>query len=351
MGNIFHRLSKVAEAFALQRLVDEAADLKERVDDGRFYVACVGEFKRGKSTLLNALCNAPLLPTGILPVTAVPTIIRFGQELVVRVRLSAGDWQQIAPEQLTAYVSESQNPGNHKHVQAVEVFCPAPLLSSGLCLVDTPGIGSIFDSNTMATQAFVPQIDAALLLIGVDPPITGDELALAVSVATSARELILVLTKADRFTTAERTLREHRHDKWADLSPVLVSYSKAIEVQVNLILRAAMRSAPNAATRVKIGDATQLLPDALPLTAGTLAYVLGGEKDLGDHLRATLHDSAWFTGAFAVFLDQFAKARNESAHGESIARETVIHWRDRLLGVGCESMMGKLALVRMRSSH
>ncbi len=82
---------------------------------------------------------------------------------------------------------------------------------------------------------------------------------------------------------AERTMREHRRDPAADLSPVLVGYGKAIEVQVNEILRRAMRAAPDAARRVKVGDATRVLPDALPLTLGQLAYALGGEPDLGDH--------------------------------------------------------------------
>ena len=147
---------------------------------------------------------------------------------------------------------------------------------------------------------------------------------------------------------AERTLREHRRDPAADLSAVLVGYGKAIEAQVNELLRTAMRGAPDAARRVKVGDATRLLPDALPLTLRQLAYVLGGEAELGDHLRRVLEHGAFFTGEFPVVLDAFADARNPAAHGDTIDREVVMHWRNRLLGVGSDSVMTRLAGVRPR---
>jgi hypothetical protein len=117
---------------------------------------------------------------------------------------------------------------------------------------------------------------------------------------------------------------------------------------VNNLLRTAMRGAPDAARRVKVGDRTQLLPDALPLTLGQLAYALGGEPDLGDHLRRALDHGAFFTGEFAVILNDFADARNPAAHGSTLDRALVLQWRDRMLGVGSESIMTRLAAVRPR---
>ena len=154
---------------------------------------------------------------------------------------------------------------------------------------------------------------------------------------------------ARRFLSmAERTMREHRRDPAADLSPVLVGYGKAIEAHTNELLRRAMRSAPEAARRVKVGDATRMLPDALPLTLGQIAYVLGGEPALGEHLRRVLEHGAFFTGEFAVVLDAFAQARNPAAHGDTISRDKVVQWRDRLLGVGADSVIRRLAEVRVR---
>jgi GTP-binding protein EngB required for normal cell division len=198
------RLAALAMNAGADAVASDAARLAERVTEGRFYVACVGQFKRGKSTLLNALVDQSILPTGIVPVTAVVTVVRHGLQTSCRVRFTGGGWQEIAPADLAAYVADDQNPGNCKGVAAVEVFVANPLLAFGMCLVDTPGVGSVFSANTVATRSFVPQIDAALVVLGADPPISGDELALVEEVAKSVPDLVLVLNKADRLSEDER---------------------------------------------------------------------------------------------------------------------------------------------------
>jgi GTP-binding protein EngB required for normal cell division len=197
-------LARLAEAAGANLLAREATALAERVRDARFYVACVGEFKRGKSTLINALVGQPVLPTGVVPVTAVVTVVRYGDPAAARVRFGDDGWETCDPSELALYVSEEHNPGNQKGVAAVEVFVPSRLLASGMCLVDTPGIGSVQEANAAATRAFVPHIDAALVVLGADPPLSGEELALIQEIAGSVRDLILVLNKADRLPAAER---------------------------------------------------------------------------------------------------------------------------------------------------
>ena len=197
------RLATIAEELGLSPLADEARELAARVSEGRFYVACVGQFKRGKSTLINALVGEPVLPTGFTPVTAVPTVVRFGECLSARIR-AHGDWQDIPVSELSHFVAEEWNPENEKGIQGAEVFVPSPLLASGMCLVDTPGLGSVFAGNSVATQAFIPHIDAVLVVLGADPPLAGEELALMEAVAKQVPDLILVLNKADRTTEEER---------------------------------------------------------------------------------------------------------------------------------------------------
>ena len=181
------RLGGLAEELGAEPQAKEARELAARVTEGRFYVACIGQFKRGKSTLLNALVGHEVVPTGFVPVTAVPTVIRFGDELHARVRMRDGSWQNIDLPDLKEYVTEELNPENKKAVEGTEVFVPSPLLSSGMCFVDTPGLGSVFTGNTATTQAFIPHIDAALVVVGADPPIAGEELALVESSASRFR--------------------------------------------------------------------------------------------------------------------------------------------------------------------
>lgn len=213
-------VARLASESGASWLAAEADALADRVRNGLFYVACVGQFKRGKSTLINALVGHSVLPVGVLPVTTVVTVVRHGPHATARVRLSAGGWQEIATDELVQYVTEENNPENLKQVAAVEVFVPSKVLASGMCLVDTPGIGSVFVGNTETTRAFVPHIDAALVVLGADPPISGDELTLVREIAKQCKEVLFVTNKADKLTETEqeeadeftrRVLKERAH--------------------------------------------------------------------------------------------------------------------------------------------
>jgi Dynamin family len=196
-------LSAVAAEIGADSIGVEAADLYERLAQGRFFVACIGQFKRGKSTLLNALVDRPILPTGVVPVTTAVTVLRYGPTLTAQVRFADGLRRPVDPARLDEYVSEARNPENQKRVLAVEVTVPSERLRSGLCLVDTPGLGSVFAANATTTRAFVPQIDAALVIAGTDPPISGDELSLVEQVGAQVDHLLVVLNKSDRVSDAE----------------------------------------------------------------------------------------------------------------------------------------------------
>jgi predicted GTPase len=202
------RLADLAQELGSEPVAEEARELAVRIAEGRIYVACVGQFKRGKSTLLNALVGHEVVPTGFVPVTAVPTVIRFGEQLHARIRLRDGSWKDVAMADLKEYVTEELNPENKKGVEGAEVFVPSALLSSGMCFVDTPGLGSVFTGNTATTQAFIPHIDAVLVVVGADPPIAGEELALVEAVGRQVQDLILVINKADRTSDAERAAAE-----------------------------------------------------------------------------------------------------------------------------------------------
>jgi hypothetical protein len=131
-------------------------------------------------------------------------VLRSGSEPRARVLFQDGQSRGVPVDEIGAYVTESENPENRKGVRVVEVFLPSPLLARGMCLVDTPGLGSVFSANTAVTRAFVPHIDAALVVLGADPPLSGDELSLVEDVAAQVRHVVCVLNKADRLSTQER---------------------------------------------------------------------------------------------------------------------------------------------------
>ena len=95
-----HELRELLDRF--RRLCEESgegfsdsltrvAELQERLSAERFHLAVLGQFKRGKSTLLNALLGEPLLPTGIVPLTSIPTFLLSGTTRTVRVFFTTAD--------------------------------------------------------------------------------------------------------------------------------------------------------------------------------------------------------------------------------------------------------------------
>jgi len=222
--------------------------LKDRLMDGRFHLAVLGQFKRGKSTLLNALISEPILPVSVIPLTSVPTFIRFGSASMIRVRYGdnrgveelSGASTSDRTDFLVKYVTEEGNPKNKLGVTEVEVVLPAPILSKGVVLIDTPGIGSTYRHNTQATLNFLQQCDAALFLISADPPITDVELDFLRQVRQKIPRLFFILNKVDYLNAKERDqvlsffreiLAEHL-DIEKDIPVFSISARKGLEAKV-----------------------------------------------------------------------------------------------------------------------
>ncbi len=184
---------------------DRLDGLRQRREQGRFHLAVLGQFKRGKSTLLNALLGAPVLPTAAIPVTAVPTFVRHGTDRQIRIHFQGQrePVHEVVPDAAAAralleqFVTETGNPHNRLGVEQVEVWWPAPVLARGVVLIDTPGVGSTFRHNTEATLNFLPQCDAALMVVSADPPITEVEVEFLKIVRSRVARMLFVLNKVD----------------------------------------------------------------------------------------------------------------------------------------------------------
>lgn len=209
-GDSIECMESLGSKFAANR--KKLEDLGARLQEGRFHLAVLGQFKRGKSTFLNALLGDILLPSSVLPLTAIPTCISFGHSPLVRALNEDGTVKEeiLGKEQkeiaafLAKYVTEEFNPNNRLGIALVEVFHQAPILGKGVVLVDTPGIGSTYRHNTEATLAFLPQCDAALFLISADPPISEVELDFLRKVMTRVPKLFFILNKVDYLSEAEK---------------------------------------------------------------------------------------------------------------------------------------------------
>jgi GTPase SAR1 family protein len=220
----------------LSRQADALRGLLDRLCEQRFHLAILGQFKRGKSTLLNALLGEEALPVSVIPLTAIPTFIRAGDRRQVLVTFSNGDpgieYAADGADELSRflaqYVTEEANPRNRLEVSQVEVTHPAPILREGVVLIDTPGIGSTHLHNTEATLNFIPQCDAALFVVSPDPPVTEVEIDFLKEVRSRVSRLFFVLSKADYLGESDR-------DKMLDFLRSVFSEQEGVDADTPIL--------------------------------------------------------------------------------------------------------------------
>ena len=192
-------------AVRLQRtdLSEDLLEIANRLERRILSVALVGQFKRGKTSLLNALIGEEILPTGVLPLTAIVTHVRFGETLNVIVRLQDGTEFEVSREEIHLFATEAGNPKNSRGVRDILVSYPSELLAHGIELVYTPGIGSVWTHNTDVATDYLPWVDVALFVVSPDPPITDVERQFLESAREHAGKVLVVLTKSDLLPQAE----------------------------------------------------------------------------------------------------------------------------------------------------
>ena len=181
-------------------------DLREKIETNTFNLVVVGQFKRGKTSLINALLGADILPVAVVPLTSIVTIMKYGDALRITVHFNDGRVTEIKSESLPDYVTERGNPKNAKDVSEVVITYPSPYLRGGVQIIDTPGVGSVYQHNTDVAYQYLPKSDAALFLLSVDQPLSKAELDFLKDVREYSNRIFFLLNKADYFCEAD--LRE-----------------------------------------------------------------------------------------------------------------------------------------------
>lgn len=184
-------------ALGTERDREQLAGLRGRLAEARLRVLVVGEAKRGKSTLVNALLDRDVLPSGVTPLTAVTTTVRYGEDERAEVRFLDGHEEKHPLTALADLVTERGNPGNRRRIAGVTVYLAAPVLAGGVELVDTPGTGSVFEWDTQTAHEALPSMDTAVFVLTADPPVSAIERDLLGRVAGLSVTTFAVLNKAD----------------------------------------------------------------------------------------------------------------------------------------------------------
>jgi small GTP-binding protein len=198
-----------------------ARDVKEtrlpKLDDERFTVVVLGEFNHGKSTFINALLGAPVLPTGITPTTAVLSHVTHGVRATATLvgedgarktiaGSALGDWLTV--DGLAGKSSSAGKDGKKGEAPAfhhVELTQPVALLENQLTIVDTPGVNDINEQRAEITYGYLPRADAAVFLLDATQILTASERQfLEERILRSTRDrLLFVVAKTDLLSEAE----------------------------------------------------------------------------------------------------------------------------------------------------
>jgi len=202
--NALGGLKGLAELRADQTILESVEEISRKLVENRFYLVVLGQFKRGKSTFINGLLGTQLLPTAIVPLTSIVTILSYGDSECIEVHFQNGEKRCVPRNELVNYVTEKGNPGNEKQVMQVQITYPSAYLKDGVHIIDTPGVGSIFSDNTQVTYNFLPKVDAALFLLAVDPPISQAEIEFLKDVKQYVEKIFFIQNKIDYMDEADR---------------------------------------------------------------------------------------------------------------------------------------------------
>jgi GTP-binding protein EngB required for normal cell division len=201
-GDVLDKALEELAALGDERDREQIAALRDRLAAARPRVLVAGEAKRGKSTLINALLGRPVLPSGVTPLTAVATTVRYGEDPHVEVRFADGHEEKYPLAALDDLVTERGNPRNRRGIAAVTAFVAAPVLAGGVELVDTPGTGSVFAWDTDAAYQALETMDATVFVLTADPPVSASERDLLARVSELSVRTFAVLNKADHLDAA-----------------------------------------------------------------------------------------------------------------------------------------------------
>lgn len=178
--------------------------LARRLEAPEFEVAVFGRVSSGKSSLLNHVAGADVLPVGVTPVTAVPTRLTRGDEPKCVVSFAESSPRTVPVGELKQYASEEGNPGNSRHVTDILVRVPSGRLPGGVVLVDTPGVGSLARAGAAETMAYLPRCDLGVVLVDAASTLSADDLVLLHALAAAGTPAQVLVSKADLLTPAER---------------------------------------------------------------------------------------------------------------------------------------------------
>ncbi|MRG97609.1 dynamin family protein [Polyangium spumosum] len=182
-------------------------DVVDKLEADRFHLVVVGEFNHGKTTFVNALLGAEVLPVGVTPTTAVIHHLEYAPEPRAELVRVSGERTNMPFEEVRKFAvgQEKGSESATSEVKHLEVFYPAELLRERVVLVDTPGVNDLSLQRADITYSYIPRSDAVLFLIDAGQPLKESERVFLNEklLGQSRDKIIFVVTKKDIWSDDE----------------------------------------------------------------------------------------------------------------------------------------------------
>lgn len=202
LKSFIKQLSSISQQYGKRAVIENINNTIDKIDNSTSILFC-GEFKRGKSSLINAIIGDEICPTDIGIATAVVTRIMYGQtKKAVRYygNLLEGEnalkKEEIAWDDIQKYtVGDVIEIGS---TVQMDLYYPSEFLKEGLVVIDTPGIGGLDPRHANLTAMALPYADIAVFITDASEPVTESELKFyEKKVASHVKNTIVLINKSD----------------------------------------------------------------------------------------------------------------------------------------------------------
>lgn len=185
----------------------QVLELNSKLAEGRLTVAFCGHFSAGKSTLVNRLCGAELLPSSPIPTSANVVAIRGGETAkasVFSIRNGEHVSADIPLEQLAAYCKDGEN------IESVSIYYPTERLGNHTVLLDTPGIDSTDDAHRMSTESALHLADVVFYVMDYNHVQSEINFAFAKQLKDWGKPLYFIVNQIDKHRDRELSFEQYR---------------------------------------------------------------------------------------------------------------------------------------------